>query len=1028
MRRQLVWALLLVVASFGLASAQETTSGTITGQVVDAQGAPVPGATVTITSPQGPKTFVTDANGRFFAPYLSPGRYSVKVELSGFSPVEQKNIDVHLGQRLDLGALALKVGGVNEVVEVIGAAPVIDTSSTTAGGVLDSDTLSRLPVGRNFTDTLYLVPGVSDSSGLGRANPSIAGGSGLENNYVVDGVNITDTGFGAIGAYNSTFGSLGSGVTTDFIKETQVKTGGFEAEYGQATGGVVNVVTKGGGNEFHGSVFGFFRPDAMESSWKQFQAANGIVNTTGRQDGDVGVSLGGPLAKDKLFFFGTFNPQFQNRKFIAPDASTQANGTVVVFPYRALGPVSQKRKVYSYAGKLTFQASSNHRFDLSVFGDPSKGEAGLQRFSTLRRVSYEGAPGTHDINGGFSEIKYGSNNQTLRYDGIISPKWLIEGSVAHSTNKFDETPTVADQPLFTDVRFVPNGATGGLGFWENNNGRNYQATLKSTNIFDLGGNHQFRYGVAYEDIAFTRDTQYSGTPVKLADGQTTVTGPLVQIRNGGGVTFFRATRGKISPAGATTQKYYNAFFQDTWQMGRLTFRPGIRYERQKLVGIDPSLMRFPCHADDTRPGETNGTGATIPCTYTWKDLWAPRIGATFDITGNGKAKLYGSWGRFYAKIPNDLAARSMSADAGITRQDFRDSALTQPVANGVSFGGGTTHLLQSSASPSIIDPKAGSTYTNELLGGVEFEISRNVSLGLRYVHRTLPQILEDIGQLPVVGYFLDACGDTTVDYFITNVNASTPTVNCGLSSLNSSFEDPAHKYDAFEFTLNKRFSGNWGLIASYRYAKLKGNFEGFYRSDNGQSDPAISSLFDFPTNDPSYTAIGVPQFGFGGDIRYEGTSLGTGVLPNDRPHQVKLYGSYAWGALNLGAGFNWGSGRSLTLLDANPAYQNAGEIPDTLRGEGIQTVDGFKRRTAPDTALDTHVDYTMKINDKQRVVLMADVFNVFNRQTATNYDNYRDRGFQTFNPNLGLPVNGGNSSTPSFQAPRAVRVGARFEW
>src|SRR5258705_5404026 len=157
MRRQLVWALLLVVASFGLASAQETTSGTITGQVVDAQGAPAPGATVTITSPQGPKTFVTDANGRFFAPYLSPGRYSAKVELTGFAPVEQKNIDVHLGQRLELGALTLKVGGVNEVVEVVGAAPVIDTSSTTAGRGLDSATVFRPPPCLYFTRTLSLV-------------------------------------------------------------------------------------------------------------------------------------------------------------------------------------------------------------------------------------------------------------------------------------------------------------------------------------------------------------------------------------------------------------------------------------------------------------------------------------------------------------------------------------------------------------------------------------------------------------------------------------------------------------------------------------------------------------------------------------------------------------------------------------------------------------------------------------------------------------------------------------------------------
>ena len=142
MRRQLIWALLLVVASFGIASAQETTSGTLTGTVIDAQGAPVPGATVTVTSPQGPKMFVTDANGRFFAPYLTPGKYSVKVELSGFSAVEQKNIDVHLGQRLDLTNLTLKVGGLTEVVEVVGAAPTIDTSSTTTGGVLATFTVA----------------------------------------------------------------------------------------------------------------------------------------------------------------------------------------------------------------------------------------------------------------------------------------------------------------------------------------------------------------------------------------------------------------------------------------------------------------------------------------------------------------------------------------------------------------------------------------------------------------------------------------------------------------------------------------------------------------------------------------------------------------------------------------------------------------------------------------------------------------------------------------------------------------------
>ena len=120
--------------------------------------------------------------------------------------------------------------------------------------------LQRIPVGRRFSDTLYIAPGVSSGGQVGEANPSMSGGSGLENQYVVDGVNITNAGYGALGSYSIVFGSLGNGVPFDFIKETQVKTGGYEAEFGQSTGGVVNVVTKSGTNTLRGSAFGYFRP------------------------------------------------------------------------------------------------------------------------------------------------------------------------------------------------------------------------------------------------------------------------------------------------------------------------------------------------------------------------------------------------------------------------------------------------------------------------------------------------------------------------------------------------------------------------------------------------------------------------------------------------------------------------------------------------------------------------------------------------------------------------------------------------
>jgi hypothetical protein len=1020
------------LAITGLAAAQESTNGAITGRIVDGQGLPVPGAAVTVTGPQGAKSAVTDADGRFNAPFLTPGTYSVRGELPGFKAVERQNIPVSLGQRLELN-LTLEVGAVTETVQVSAAAsPILDTRTTTVGGILDSASLLRLPIGRTLAETLYVVPGVSDSSGVGRANPSIGGASGLENNYIIDGVNITDVGFGGFGAYNSVHGSLGAGVTSDFIKETEVKTGGFEAEFGSATGGVVNVVTKSGANQFSGSTFAYARPSAAEAGYKTLRTANGTVNTTGVDNYDTGISIGGRIVPDRLFFFGTYNPQWQSRTFTAPNNATP------VFPYASLGGVDRKRSIQAYAAKLSANLNSSHRLDLSVFGDPSKGDSGLQRFTTLRRFVYPGAPGTTAIDGGFSELEFGSHNQSVRYDGVFGARWLLEGAVSYSTNKFNEIPT-RDEWIFSDLRshpgpdcglptgaICPQGATGGLGSYERDNGNNRQYNLKSTHLLSGAGSHEIRYGVQLEDIRFTRDFDYSGPNLTLGDGRTTVTGGPIQIRTSGGVTFYRSTRGKLVPTDQTTQDSTSFFIQDTWQMGRLTLRPGVRYERQQLSGVDPAGANPDlCFEGDTRPGQGDGTGAAIRCSATWNN-WAPRIGGTFDLTGTGKAKVFASYGRFYAKIPNDLAARSMSADAGITRQNYRDAALTQPVANGTSFIGTTTHLLLAGLHAAPIDPEAGSTYKKEYLAGVEFDVLGNSNLGFRFVRRDMPQVLEDISDLPLVGYFLDACGTASVEYVILNPSPSVPTVSCG-GVLTSAFEGPRHTYNSFEVTLNRRFSGNWGAIASYRFSKLEGNFEGFYRSDNGQSDPAITSLFDFPTNDPTYTAMRSVHGGLG-DIRFQGDSLGTGVLPNDRPHQVKLYGNYLWNNFNVGLGFNAGSGRSLTALAGNSAYGNGGEIPLTIRGGGIATIeDGFKETTPIEVALDLHADYGFQFGTR-KLMLLADVFNLFNRQTVTNYDNWIETTPGVLNPNFGQPTNGGASSTSSYQAPLSLRFGVRFDW
>ena len=391
------------------------------------------------------------------------------------------------------------------------AAPVVDTRSTTAGGVLDSDELLRLPVGRRLTSTLYMVPGVSNSSGAGDANPSIAGASGLDNHYVVDGVNITNAGFGGIGVYTIVFGSLGTGVTTDFIQETQVKTAGFEAEYGQATGGVVNVITRSGSNAFHGSLFGYFRPSGLEGAWRQQQTETGQVNTTRSQDLDVGISVGGPLLKDRLFFFGAFNPQYETRTLIAPEG----------FPLRSLGEVDRKRRSLSYAGKLTWQLKAQHRFDLTAFGDPSHGEPGPQRPDALLGRG-------HGTVQRAQELRRPQPGPALQRRA--GPEVVARGHGGPCADDgTSELPTV-DEWRVTDFSVVPFVRSGGLGAYPaGTEGRNAQLALKSTHLLG-GGAHELRYGIQLEDIEFTRTLNRTGPSFTFPDGVPSRTGVVVAVR------------------------------------------------------------------------------------------------------------------------------------------------------------------------------------------------------------------------------------------------------------------------------------------------------------------------------------------------------------------------------------------------------------------------------------------------------------------------------------------------------------------
>jgi hypothetical protein len=263
-----------------------------------------------------------------------------------------------------------------------------------------------------------------------------------------------------------------------------------------------------------------------------------------------------------------------------------------------------------------------------------------------------------------------------------------------------------------------------------------------------------------------------------------------------------------------------------------------------------------------------------------------------------------------------------------------------------------------------------------------------------------------------------------VDYVLTNPSSATAAVTdpavAKLCGCVVKFDDPVHKYQALEITLNRR-GANWSGTASYRYSRLRGNFEGFYRDDNGQSDPGISSLYDFPTNDPSYKA-----FGYAGDIRYLGDA--NGILPLDRPNQIKLFGNYMFNmGLNIGVNVNLSDGKPLTPMDANPNYDSEGEIPAAPRGSGIQTIDGFMTRTPFESQVDLQASYSVKLGGGRALTFLAEFFNLFNQQRVIGYDQNMELTASTPNPDFGKPVNSLLSGTPAqFQAPRNLRVGIKF--
>ena len=317
------------------------TTGQVVGTIVDAQGGVLPGATVSASGPQlqGTRTAVTDSTGTFRFPTLPPGTYTIKAELSGFQPLTQENVTVSLDRTVSLN-LKMQVAGITQTVNVLGTPTVIDTTSAAGGITVDEKTLTLLPVQRNLYATARFAPGVtSDSIG-----PTMLGSSGAENKYIIEGIDSTGI----------DRGQEQKTVLVDFIQEVNVKTEGANAEYGRFTGGLIEAITKSGGNTFHGSLFAFGQGGSLQAgnttASQRPQTTTTVSNIAHEFDG--GGTLGGFIVRDKLWFYGGYNPfnHQDEARVIRPIGTTPGTPGV-----GSLVPLKTTRNLY--AGKLTYNAA-----------------------------------------------------------------------------------------------------------------------------------------------------------------------------------------------------------------------------------------------------------------------------------------------------------------------------------------------------------------------------------------------------------------------------------------------------------------------------------------------------------------------------------------------------------------------------------------------------------------------------------------------------------------------------------------------
>jgi hypothetical protein len=1020
---------LCLMASPALAQGTSVLLGTVTDTT---SKRPIPDVLVTATSPnlQGEQTVVTDASGQYRLPQLPSGSYTLRFEKEAFKPYSREAITVRLDYSVRVNVELIPESALTEEVLVVGQTPTVDIGSASTGVNISENFLRNIAVvsptgkgaaSRSFESLAELAPGANaDTYGV-----SVSGATSPENQYIVDGVSVNDPGFGI----------NGTPLSVEFIQEVNVISGGYLPEYGRSTGGVVNAVTKSGSNEFHGSVFGNFTPGGLSPKGTELVSGTVSGNAALYNLGDFGAELGGPILQDKLWFYAGIAPAFtryqMERNLNALEVGE--NGTLEdengqPWGLNRIDGASKSyfadQKGFQYIGKLTYNLSEDHNLSVSVTGSPSS-SGGINRFAISERT---GVPETELVNGHQSalatqriansldtsiklssafldkrllfNVTAGWHHQDVSVRpsdgtiggsleglaGVSNVNWLRTSPGQHSVTEFETLPDpsvcFADDPNNPGQQLnlcpVLDYVTGGPGRLDESSLDRYQAKAVGTFLMKAGGQHVFKAGIDLEQMVYDHVRSLSGTRMyrEAADGSYFRDYRQYGYLLGPDQVLVQKTQEALSKSNAV-----GFFVQDSWSLfdNVATINVGVRHDSQRLIGGDKLALVM-------------------------GNQWSPRLGVIVDPTRAGRMKLYGNYARYYESIPLDMVDRSFPGEPGLRSR--RDATKCNPFhleqQQGICSSDesrlpyrpelDSSRLWETiGAGATIVDPDIKPQSTDELVVGGEYELMANSRLGLSYTRRTMGRVIEDMSR------------DDGSTYFIGNPGYG----------FAKDFVKPTRSYDAVTLFFQRSFADLWLAQVSYTWSRLRGNYEGLFRTDTGQLDPNINSDFDLVSLLPNRT----------------------GLLPADRTHQIKAFGAREFVlrpdlSLNLGLSYRGASGSPFSYLGSHVDY-GAGQAYILPRGTAgrLPWVNRFDGRLS--------VNY--KLSRQLTASLSLDVFNLFNFQTATEFDqNYT---FSDVNPLVGgsprdlgdlkdiegdpAPKNPNFGKPTAYQAPRSFRFGAR---